>query len=64
MPGKNQSYGQDYKTLAIVVTPEEHRDIKIKAATFGVTVSDVCRAALADDAAWRKAAKAKGKAAE
>ena len=59
MPGKNQTYGKDFKTLSIVVTPEEHRGIKIKAATYGVTVADVCRLALADDSLWRKAQRQK-----
>ena len=37
-----------------MVTPDEHREYKIKAATYGVTVADFCRLALADDSKWRK----------
>ncbi len=43
MPGKNQVYGKDYKTSAIVLSLEEHRAYKVKAATYGITVADVCR---------------------
>lgn len=57
MPGKNQTYGKDYKTLSLVLSLEEHHAYKVKAATYGVALADVCRAALADEATWKKAAK-------
>ena len=61
MPGKNQTYGKDYKTIGLVLTPEEHRQYKIKAAETGVGISDVCRLALADDAMWKKAQREKAR---
>ena len=61
MPGKDQEYGKDFKTLSIVVSPEEHRAYRIKSAETGVTVSEVCRLALADETIWRKAQREKAK---
>ena len=61
MPGKNQEYGRDYRTLSIAVKPEEHRRYKILAATHGVTIAEVCRLALGDDAMWKRAAEARTK---
>ena len=60
MPGKLQTYGKDYKTISVMVSPEEHRKYKIKAAQYGITIGEVVRMALADDAIWKKAVKKHG----
>lgn len=52
---KSQRYGQDYKSFSIILSPEEHRVCKMRSAQFGVTVTDVCRLALADEAVWQRA---------
>ena len=52
-------YGTDYKTMSIVCSPEEHKVFKMKSAEYGVTLTEVCRLALNDDATWKRAAKAK-----
>ena len=59
MPGKLQAYGKDYKTISIVVTPEEHRRCKVRAAELEISINEVVRHALADDRIWQRAAKAK-----
>jgi len=61
MPGKNQRYGIDYRTAGLVLSPEEHRAYRMKSVEMDVTISEVCRLALADDAVWRKAARLKAR---
>jgi len=50
------------KTLLVIVSEEEHRSAKIKAAQTGVVIGDLFRAALADESLWRRVARAAGKA--
>lgn len=52
---KSQRYGQDYKSFTVILSPEEHKVCKMRAAEYGVTVTDVCRMALADEALWQRA---------
>lgn len=56
---RGAEYGRDFKTITFQVSPDEHQAFRIRAATYGLTVSDVCRLALADEAMWKRAAKIK-----
>lgn len=62
MPGKLQKYGEDYKNLCVLLTPEEHRAYRIRALEMGITVADVVRVALEDERNWKAAAKARAAA--
>lgn len=59
-PGKNQVYGKDFKSLSVMMSAEEHKAAKIKAAEYGVSIGSVVRLALADERLWKQAAKLKG----
>jgi hypothetical protein len=59
MPGKNQTYGQDYKTISIVLPPRDHRAYKIKSAELDIPINEVVRLALADDRIWKRAARSR-----
>jgi len=53
---KPKSRWEDEKRIAFVVSPEEYRAAKIKAAEYGITISDLGRVALADENLWQRAA--------
>lgn len=59
MPGKNQKRGVDFKTLSIQLSPEAHKQARIRSAETGVAIAEICRMALADDELWERAAEAR-----
>ena len=63
---RSDRFGVDFKSFTLAYPLAEHKALRMKALEFGVSVAEVARMALADDALWRKAAreKARGKAAK
>ena len=62
MPSVTQKYGKDYKSIAVVLTPAEHVAYKVKAAEYGIPMSDVCRLALEKENLWKEAKRLRAKA--
>jgi hypothetical protein len=52
-------YGDEYLTLSVQLAPGDHKAAKMKSVEYGVPLAEVVRAALADDALWRRLARAK-----